>query len=112
MDGTRGSADIRKPRREHEGQTRRGNTQVAPTTDRELSKMMCSLLQHQSAPDIEIEIFRGDPLEYYYFMSVLKEAVEYKIADPHGRFVRLLEFTEGEAKDTIKQLDTKEQSFC
>ena len=33
---SRGSADIRKPRREHEGPARRGNTQVALTTAEEL----------------------------------------------------------------------------
>ena len=35
-------------------------------------------------------------------MPVFKEAVEYKINNPHDRFVRFLEFTEGEANDTIK----------
>ena len=35
-------------------------------------------------------------------MSVFKEAVEYKIDDPHGRLVRLLKYTEGEARETIK----------
>ena len=35
-------------------------------------------------------------------MSVCKEAVEYKIDDPHGRLIRLLKYTEGEARETIK----------
>ena len=68
----------------------------------ELSPMMCNLLRHQSAPNVEIETFRGNPLDYHYFMSVFKKAVEYKIDDPHRRLVRLLKYTEGEARETIK----------
>ena len=63
---------------------------------------MCNLLLHQSAHVVEIDTFKGDPLEYYYFMSVFTEVEEKKISDPYGRLVRLLKFTEGEAKETIK----------
>ena len=48
----------------------------------ELSQMMCSLLCHQSAPNMEIETSTENPLDYYYFKSVFKEAVEYEIDDP------------------------------
>ena len=63
---------------------------------------MCDLLCHQSAPEVEIETFRGDPLEYDYFISVFREVVELKIDDPPGRLVRLLNYIEGEIRDTIK----------
>ena len=56
---------------------------------------MCDLLRHQSAPEVEIETFRGDLLEYHYFISVFRKVVELKIDDPHGRLVRLLKYTEG-----------------
>ena len=46
--------------------------------------------------------FRGDSLEYYYLISVFREVVELKIDDSHGRLVRLLKNTEGEARDSIK----------
>ena len=68
----------------------------------ELSQIMCNLLCHQSAPNEEIETFIGNPLDYHYFMSVFKEAVAYKIDDPRGRLLRLLKYTEGEARETIK----------
>ena len=35
-------------------------------------------------------------------MSSFREAVERKVDDPHGRLVRLLKFTDGEAKETIR----------
>ena len=70
--------------------------------DGERSRMLCSFLQQQSAPDVDIQTFRGDPLECHFFMSSFKEAVECKIDDPHGRLVQLLKFTDGEAKETIR----------
>ena len=45
-------------------------------TDREMSRMLCSLLHQQSAPDVDIWIFAGDPLEYHFFMSSFRGAVE------------------------------------
>ena len=49
--------------------------------DGEMSRMLCSLLRQQSAPDVDIQTFRGDPLEYHFFMSSFREAVERKVDD-------------------------------
>ena len=49
-----------------------------------------------------LTVFTWNPLEYHYFMSSFKEAVECKIDDYHGRLVRLLKFTDGEAKETMQ----------
>ena len=68
----------------------------------DINKMMFNLRLHQSAPDVEIDTFKGDPLEYHYFMSVFTEVVEKKVSDAHSTLVCLLKFTEGEAKETIK----------
>ena len=68
----------------------------------ELNQMMCNLLHHQSALNVKTETFTGNPLDYHYFMTVFKAAVEYKIDDPHGRLARLLKYTEGEAGERIK----------
>ena len=81
---------------------------------------MCDLLRHQPTPEVETETFRGNSLEYYYFISVFREVVELKIDDPHGRLVRLLIYAEGEARDTIKhciqyifqKLGIKRQNSC
>ena len=48
-----------------------------------------------------IQTFRGDPLEYHFFMLSLRESVKQKTDDPHGRLIRLLKFTDGEGKETI-----------
>ena len=66
---------------------------VDPSQDtEELSQMMYNLLHHQSAPNMEIETFMGNPLDYHHFMLVFKEVVEYKIDDPHRRLVQLLKY--------------------
>ena len=44
-----------------EGRSKTKSSDVSP----DLSKMMCGLLRHQSAPEVEIETFRGDPLVYH-----------------------------------------------
>ena len=77
------------------------NNNLSRSTD-DIKKMMCNLLLHQTAPDVEIDTFKEDPLEYHYFMSAFTEAVGKKFSDPHGRLVNLLKLTEGEAKETIK----------
>ena len=87
---------------EEDGWAKSKSTMKKNKNSSELSQMICNLLHHQSAPNVEIETFTGNPLDYHYFMSVFKEAVEYKIDDPHGRLVRLLKYTEGEARETIK----------
>ena len=44
-----------------EGRSKTKSFDVSP----DLSRMMCGLLRHQSAPEVEIETFRGDPLVYH-----------------------------------------------
>ena len=70
-------------------------------TDGEMSRMLYSLLQQQSAPDVDIQTFAGDPLEYHFFMSSFTEAVERKVDDPH-HLLQLLKLTDGAAKETIR----------
>ena len=41
-------------------------------------------------------------MEYQYVISVFREVVELKIDDSHSRLVRLLKYTEGEARNSIK----------
>ena len=65
--------------------------------------MMSKLLRQQAAPDVDIDIFSGDPVDYHYFIAVFEEVVEKKIDDPRGRLARLIRYTDGEPKEMIKQ---------
>ena len=103
--------DTRKNQREKDGCSDRSIQQVnteercktrSSDVSPDLRRMMFDLLHHQSAPEVEIKTFRGDPLEYHYFMSVFREVVAFKTDDAHDRLVRLLKYTEGETRDTIK----------
>ena len=60
---------------QHANNLRRNN-------DFKVAEMMCKLVNQQSAPEIDIDVFGGNPLEFHYFMAVFDEAVEKKIEDP------------------------------
>ena len=37
-----------------------------------ITEMMCGLLRKQAAPELEIDIFDGNPIDFHYFMAVFK----------------------------------------
>ena len=49
-----------------------------------------------------MEKFDGNLLNFMYFRSILKEAVETKLEDARGKLTRLAQYTGGEAKDLVK----------
>ena len=55
-----------------------------------ITEMLCKLVKEQSAQQVDLEPFDGNPLEYTYFMSKFRESVEKKIEDPKGRLTRLM----------------------
>ena len=63
---------------------------------------MHQLLEQQSAPDVDIDVFDGNPLNFKYFMTLFREVVESKIEDPCGRLIDLMKYTTAEAKELIK----------
>ena len=71
-----------------------------PTTS--ATSALIDLLKLQSAPQVEIDTFDGDPLEYVYFIANFKDMVESVVSDQRGRLNRLIQYTAGEAKDLIR----------
>ena len=55
--------------------------------------MMSKLLRQQPAPDVDIDIFSGDPFHYHYFIAAFEEVVEKKIDNPRSRLARLIRYT-------------------
>ena len=49
-----------------------------------LQDMICNLLKRQSFPDVDIDEFDGNPINYHCFIAFLKEVFESKIDDPWG----------------------------
>ena len=72
--------------------------------DEGVSKMMCQLLKQQSAPDIDIDVFSRNPMDFHYLMAVFNEIVEKKVDDPGGKLTRLIKYTAGDAKGYGKKL--------
>ena len=56
----------------------------------EPTDMLCKLLKVQSAPDVDMECFDGNVLEYHYFMALFIQVVESKIEDTRDRLTRLI----------------------
>ena len=77
-----------------------------------VSDMLYQLLKAQSAPEVDVEAFDGNPLNFTFFMMMFKEVVETKIDDQKGRLTRLLKYTTGEARETIKHcIQYKENGY-
>ena len=74
--------------------------------------MVNSLIDIQAAPNIDIDIFSGNPLDYRFFRITFKEVVEKKVKDPRGRLSRLLKFTSGDAKELIKHCIYETDDTC
>ena len=72
------------------------------SSEKKIVDVLCHLVKQQSALDIELDIFEGNPLDFNYFMRLSHEVVEKRIDDPRGRLARLLKYTSGNAKEMIK----------
>ena len=66
----------------------------------DITSMICHLLKLQSTPDLNLDVFDKNSLEYHNFMS--HELVEKRIDNPRGRLTRLIRYTKGDHKDMIQ----------
>ena len=55
-----------------------------------------------SLPKVELQTFSGDALSYHSFIKSFKVNVEKLCSDPDARLARLLQYTDGQAKEAIK----------
>ena len=67
-----------------------------------ITEMMCEVVRQQTTPELEIDIFDGNPMDFNCFMEVFKEAVGNKVTDSRGRLTYLIKFTKREADETAK----------
>ena len=79
---------------------------------RNVFECMNKLADLTTAPNVDMDIYAGDPLQFEYFRATFKEVVERKIPDERGRYTRLLKFTAGEAKELIKHCIFEEEEEC
>ena len=56
--------------------------------------MLSKLVLGQSAPQVDMKQFEGNPLDFTYFMSMFQESVEKKIDGPRRRLTRLIKYSE------------------
>ena len=89
-------------KREPDNSTCKEKANVQQALQPAFSDLLVKLVKQQSAPIIDIETFDGDPMKVDYFIAVFKEVVESNIDDQKGRLLRLLKYTKGEARETIR----------
>ena len=77
-----------------------------------LAKQLSEIVKLQAAPDVEIDSFSGDPLEFTYFIKNFKDIIESTINSQSGRLNRLIKYTEGEAKELIKHCVHENKDKC
>ena len=70
----------------------------ADTQGATVSKLIDSL----QLPDIKIEVFDGNPLDFWFFMASFKESVESKCSDQRNKFLRLSQYLSGEPKELVE----------
>ena len=81
-------------------------------SDQSITHAMMEMIKVQAAPKVNIDVFRGDPLEYIYFISNFKDMVESVVEDQRGRLNRLIQYTSGEAKDLIRHCVHNDPTQC
>ena len=99
-------------KREEEARRNQDESKTEITHLMEVNEMMVRTLKLQAAPKVDIDVFHGDPLEFTYFMENFKDVVENLVEDPRQRLVRLLKYTDGEAKELIKHCVHEESDIC
>ena len=68
-----------------------------------LAKQLSEIVKLQAAPEVKIDSFSGDPLEFTYFIQNFKDIIESTVDSQSGGLNRLIKYTKGEAKELIKQ---------
>ena len=66
------------------------------------AEVLCNLVKQQSASDVDLDVFNGNPLGYHYFMALFHELVEKRIEDLRGRLTCLIKYIKGDPKEMIK----------
>ena len=100
-----GSQSREEPTLENENEdrsTNRRNQQKSEHQNDNTAEMLLKLVWEQSAPQVDMEPFEGNPLDFTCFMSMFQESVEEKIDDPRRRLTRLIKYTRGEPRQLVK----------
>ena len=48
----------------------------------DVTEILCKLVKQQAVPDVDLDVFDGNPLEYHYFMTLFHEVVEKRVDYP------------------------------
>ena len=104
--------DVRKEKRSKEKRRKTREQRTKVNSSQDFDQTLLQVLQLQSAPKVDIDVFSGEVLEYQYFVENFREVVERVIPDERGRLTRLIQATEGEAKELIRHCIHGDRKTC
>ena len=78
----------------------------------DVADAMMQMINLNSAPVSDIDVFDGNPLDYDYFRATFADVIESKIKDQRGKLTRLIKYTSGEVKDLIKEFIHEDAETC
>ena len=79
------------------------------SSEKNFINILCHLVKQLSMPDIELDVFDGNLLDFYYFITFLDELVESKFSEPRGRLDRLPKYISGNAKRWLNRVHWNRQ---
>ena len=62
------------------------------SSEKNIADALSHLAKQQSGPDIELDTFDGNPLDFHYFLTLFHEVMEKRTDDPRGRLERLFKY--------------------
>ena len=75
-------------------QQKQGLDEHFPPRKTDIVEVLCNLVKHQLAPDVDLDVSDGNRLDYHYFMTLFHKLVEKRIEDPRRRLTRLIKYKE------------------
>ena len=76
------------------------------------NNVILSMFKELQAPNVELDVFSGNAMDFPFFMTNFCQVVEDKIEDEKGRLSRLIQFTDGRAKDLVKSCIYLPDDIC
>ena len=73
---------------------------------------MSSLFRRLQAPTVQLEVFSGNAIDFPFFITNFSQAVEENITDEKGKLLRLIQYTDGAAKELVKSCIYLPEETC
>ena len=74
--------------------------------------LMSNIFKELRAPNVQLDPFSGNSIDFPFFMANFTQAIEEKVRDDKGRLQRPIQFTDGPAKELAKSCIYLPEESC